>query len=37
VGPAWHRATATELKTCRYFQIPNLLGVGDLKLFAIAQ
>lgn len=34
---AWHRATATELKTRRYSQIPNLLGQGDLKLFHIAK
>lgn len=34
---AWHRATANELKTRRYSQIPNLLGAGDLKLFTIAQ
>lgn len=34
---AWHRATATELKNRRYSQIPNLLGVGDLKIFTIAQ
>jgi hypothetical protein len=34
---AWHRATATELKTRRYSQIPNLLGNGDLKLFSIAK
>lgn len=34
---AWHRATANELKTRRYSQIPNLLGAGELKLFTIGQ
>ena len=34
---AWHRATATELKSRRYSQIPNLLGEGGLQLFTIAR